>query len=180
MGTAFIHSVMIQEKRGMLKLWNMLLVIATFSAVMFGAFATRSGVIESVHSFARSEVGFPMLAFWAVITLIALGLLLWRWGRGELRDERQFANLLSRESLFVLNNVVFIALFIAIFWGSFGLPIVSELVFDREVRRRGTLNLVVPLFHSPCMVLMGRVGAPTGWERDFACRVWAPRCGCPS
>ncbi len=133
MGTAFIHSVMIQEKRGMLKLWNMLLVIATFSAVMFGTFATRSGVIESVHSFARSEVGFPMLAFWAVITLVALSLLSWRWRRGELQDERQFANLLSRESLFVLNNVIFIALFIAIFWGSFGLPITSELFFGVEV-----------------------------------------------
>ena len=117
MGTAFLHSVMIQEKRGMLKLWNMALVIATFSAVMFGTFATRSGVIESVHSFARSQVGFPMLAFWAAMTFVALALLLWRWRRGELRDERQFANLLSRESLFVLNNVVFIALFLAIFLG---------------------------------------------------------------
>ena len=155
-GTAFIHSVMIQEKRGMLKLWNMLLVIATFSAVMFGTFATRSGVIESVHSFARSEVGFPMLAFWAVITLTGLGLLLWRWGGGELRDERQFANLLSRESLFVLNNVVFIALFIAIFWGSFGLPILSELVFDKEVTIGAETFefFVVPLFIA-MYVLMG-------------------------
>ena len=132
-GTAFIHSVMIQEKRGMLKTWNMVLVIATFSAVMFGTFATRSGVIESVHSFARSEIGFPMLAFWSVMTLIAAAALLWRRGRGELRGEHQFANILSRESLFVLNNVIFIALFIAIFWGSFGLPIVSELFLGVEV-----------------------------------------------
>ena len=92
-GTAFIHSVMIQEKRGMLKRWNMVLVIASFSAVMFGTFATRSGVIESVHSFARSEVGFPMLAFWAAMTMVALWTLLWRWRRGELGDERHFANL---------------------------------------------------------------------------------------
>ena len=162
-GTAFIHSVMIQEKRGMLKLWNMLLVVATFSAVMFGTFATRSGVIESVHSFARSEVGFPMLAFWALITMTALGLLLWRWGRGELSDERQFANLLSRESLFVLNNVVFIALFIAIFWGSFGLPIVSELIFDREVTIGAETFefFVVPLFIA-MYVLMG-VAPLTAW-----------------
>ena len=173
MGTAFIHSVMIQEKRGMLKLWNMLLVIATFSAVMFGAFATRSGVIESVHSFARSEVGFPMLAFWAVITLIALGLLLWRWGRGELRDERQFANLLSRESLFVLNNVVFIALFIAIFWGSFGLPIVSELVFDREVTIGAETFefFVVPLFIA-MYVLMG-VAPLSAWSATSLPRLGA-------
>lgn len=173
MGTAFIHSVMIQEKRGMLKMWNMLLVIATFSAVMFGTFATRSGVIESVHSFARSEVGFPMLAFWAVITLIALGLLLWRWGRGELRDERQFANLLSRESLFVLNNVVFIALFIAIFWGSFGLPIVSELVFDREVTIGAETFefFVVPLFIA-MYVLMG-VAPLSAWSATSLPRLGA-------
>ncbi len=155
-GTAFIHSVMIQEKRGMLKLWNMLLVIAAFSAVMFGTFATRSGVIESVHSFARSEVGFPMLAFWAAMTFVALATLLWRWRRGELRDERQFANLLSRESLFVLNNVVFIALFLAIFWGSFGLPITSELLLGREVTIGAeTFEFyVVPLFFA-MYVLMG-------------------------
>ena len=156
MGTAFIHSVMIQEKRGMLKLWNMLLVIGTFSAVMFGTFATRSGVIESVHSFARSEVGFPMLGFWAAITLVALTLLLWRWRRGELQDEHQFANLLSRESLFVLNNVVFIALFIAIFWGSFGLPIISELFFGVEVTigAEAFEFFVVPLFIA-MYILMG-------------------------
>jgi len=155
-GTAFIHSVMIQEKRGMLKLWNMLLVIAAFSAVMFGTFATRSGVIESVHSFARSEVGFPMLAFWAAMTFVALATLLWRWWRGELRDERQFANLLSRESLFVLNNVVFIALFLAIFWGSFGLPITSELLLGKEVTIGAeTFEFyVVPLFIA-MYVLMG-------------------------
>lgn len=172
-GTAFIHSVMIQEKRGMLKLWNMLLVIATFSAVMFGTFATRSGVIESVHSFARSQVGFPMLAFWAVITIIALGLLLWRWGQGELSDERQFANLLSRESLFVLNNVVFIALFIAIFWGSFGLPILSELVFDKEVTIGAETFefFVVPLFIA-MYILMG-VAPLSAWSATSLPRLGA-------
>ena len=166
MGTAFIHSVMIQEKRGMLKLWNMVLVIATFSAVMFGTFATRSGVIESVHSFARSEVGFPMLAFWAVITLIALGTLLWRWGRAELRDEHQFANILSRESMFVLNNVVFVALFAAIFWGSFGLPITSELFLGKEVTiGADTFEFyVAPLFIA-MYILMG-VAPLSAWGHN--------------
>ena len=172
-GTAFIHSVMIQEKRGMLKLWNMLLVIASFSAVMFGTFATRSGVIESVHSFARSEVGFPMLAFWAAMTLVALAALLWRWRRGELRDERQFANLLSRESLFVLNNVVFIALFLAIFWGSFGLPITSELLLGKEVTiGAATFEFyVVPLFIA-MYVLMG-VAPLSAWGATAARRLGA-------
>ena len=171
MGTAFIHSVMIQEKRGMLKLWNMVLVIATFSAVMFGTFATRSGVIESVHSFARSEVGFPMLAFWAVMTLIALGTLLWRWGRAELRDEHQFANILSRESMFVLNNVVFVALFAAIFWGSFGLPITSELFLGKEVTiGADTFEFyVAPLFIA-MYILMG-VAPLSAWGTMSAARL---------
>jgi cytochrome c-type biogenesis protein CcmF len=155
-GTAFIHSIMIQQKRGMLKVWNMFLVIATFSAVMFGTFATRSGVIESVHSFARSEVGFPMLAFWASMTFIGVGLLVWRWQRGELRDEHAFAGLLSRESLFVLNNVIFMALTIAIFWGSFGAPITSELFFGTEITLGADYfeQVTVPLF-AAMYVLMG-------------------------
>lgn len=132
-GTAFLHSVMIQEKRGMLKVWNMFLVIGTFSAVIFGTFATRSGLIESVHSFARSEIGLPMFLFWGITTLVSVGLILYRWNRGELRDEHRFTNLLSRESLFVLNNVIFIALTIAIFWGSFGAPILSEIFVGTEI-----------------------------------------------
>ena len=97
-----------------------------------------------------------MLAFWALMTLIALAMLLWRWQGGALRDEHQFANLLSRESLFVLNNVVFIALFIAIFWGSFGLPIISELFLGKEVTIGAeTFEFyVVPLFIA-MYVLMG-------------------------
>ena len=172
-GTAFIHSVMIQEKRGMLKLWNMILVIAAFSAVMFGTFATRSGVIESVHSFARSEVGFPMLAFWAVMSFVALATLLWRWRRGDLSDERQFANLLSRESLFVLNNVIFIALFLAIFWGSFGLPITSELLLGKEVTiGAATFEFyVVPLFIA-MYVLMG-VAPLSAWGATSVRRLGA-------
>ena len=170
-GTALIHSVMIQEKRGMLKGWNMALVTAAFSAVLFGTFATRSGVIESVHSFARSEVGFPMLAFWAVMTGIALTLLFWRWRQGQLRDEHPFVNILSRESMFVLNNVVFIALFAAIFWGSFGLPIVSELFFGKEVTiGAATFEFyAAPLFIA-MYILMG-IAPLSAWGRMSAKRL---------
>ena len=155
-GTAFIHSVMIQEKRGMLKVWNMVLVIGTFSAVLFGTFATRSGVIESVHSFARSSIGFPMLTFWGGMTLIGAYLIVYRWRRGELQDEHEFAGILSRETLFVLNNVIFMALTVTIFWGSFGAPIISELVIGQEITL-GTeyfTQVTVPLF-AALYVLMG-------------------------
>ena len=155
-GTAFLHSVMIQEKRGMLKTWNMFLVIGTFSAVIFGTFATRSGLIESVHSFARSQIGFPMFAFWGIITLISVALLLWRRNRGELRDDHAFANILSREALFVLNNVIFVALFAAIFWGSFGAPIVSELFLDTNITLGADyfMRVTPPLF-AALYLLMG-------------------------
>jgi len=170
-GTAFIHSVMIQQKRGMLKVWNMFLVIATFSSVMFGTFATRSGIIESVHSFARSEIGFPMLLFWAAITIISIAMLLWRWNRGELKDEHQFAGLLSRESLFVLNNVIFMALWIAIFWGSFGAPIISELFMDTEI----TLGVdyfmaVTPPLFAAMYILMG-IAPLSAWTSMSASRL---------
>src|SRR5258706_6787992 len=124
---------MMQEKRGMVKVWNMFLVISTFAAVIFGTFATRSGLIDSVHAFARSEIGTPMFIFWATITLISVGLILWRWNRGELKDDHAFANILSRESLFVLNNVIFVLLLVAIFWRRFGATIVSSLLMNQEI-----------------------------------------------
>ena len=155
-GTAFLHSVMIQEKRGMLKTWNMFLVIFTFSAVIFGTFATRSGLVDSVHSFAQSEIGFPMFAFWAIVTLISVGLILYRWNRGELRGEHQFHNLLGRESLFVLNNVVFVALFFAIFWGSFGAPIVSEMFMGTNITLGAEyFNQVTPPLFLALYILIG-------------------------
>lgn len=163
-GTAFIHSVMIQQKRGMLKVWNMFLIILTFSAVLFGTFATRSGVIESVHSFARSEIGAPMLVFWAAVTFISVAMLLYRWNRGELRDEHHFTSVLSRESLFVLNNVIFVALTLVIFWGSFGAPIISELFLGTEITL-GTdyfMQVTPPLF-AAMYILMG-VAPLSAWS----------------
>jgi cytochrome c-type biogenesis protein CcmF len=155
-GTAFLHSVMIQEKRGMLKTWNMFLVIFTFSAVIFGTFATRSGLVDSVHSFAESEIGFPMFLFWSIVTLISVGLILYRWNRGELRGEHQFHNLLGRESLFVLNNVIFVALFFAVFWGSFGAPIVSELFLSTNITLGSEyFNQVTPPLFLALYLLMG-------------------------
>lgn len=132
-GTAFLHSVMIQEKRGMLKAWNMALILGTFSAVIFGTFATRSGLVESVHSFARSGIGFPMFLFWFGVTFISTAMALWRYNQGMLKDEHEFKSLFSRETLFVVNNLIFLAIFFAVFWWSFGAPIVSELAFNTVV-----------------------------------------------
>ncbi len=162
--TAFIHSVMIQEKRGMLKIWNMMLVIGAFSAVIFGTFATRSGLIDSVHAFARSDIGYPMFFFWAIVTVISVGLLLWRWNRGELKDDHPFVNVLSRESLFVLNNVIFVLLFVVIFWGSFGAPVVSSLFLNQDITlgKEYFLRVTPPLFVA-LFILMG-VAPLSAWS----------------
>jgi len=156
LGTAFIHSVMIQEKRGMLKVWNLVLVIGTFSMVMFATFATRSGLIDSVHAFARSEIGVPMFLFWAAMTSVSSYLILLRRREGLLRDDHRFTHILSRETLFVLNNVVFVALALAIFWGSFGAPISSELITGTEVTI-GTeyYHIVTPPLFLLMYLLMG-------------------------
>ena len=170
-GTAFLHSVMIQEKRGMLKVWNMFLIIFTFSAVIFGTFATRSGLIDSVHSFAQSSIGGPMFLFWASVTLISVGLIVWRWNRGELRSEHGFAGLASRETLFVLNNVVFVALALAVFWGSFGAPILSELVFNTNISLGASYftQVTAPLF-AAMYILMG-VAPLSAWGAGSAKRL---------
>jgi len=171
LGTAFLHSVMIQEKRGMLKVWNMFLILGTFSAVIFGTFATRSGLVDSVHSFARSAIGFPLFFFWFSVSAISLGMLLWRWRRGQLRDERRLHGLLSRESLFVLNNVVFVMLFIAIFWGSFGAPILSELFMGTTITlgKDYFLQVTPPLFLA-LFILMG-VAPLSAWSATTLVRL---------
>ncbi|GAB4521284.1 MAG: heme lyase CcmF/NrfE family subunit [Anaerolineae bacterium] len=163
LGTAFLHSVMIQEKRGMLKVWNMFLIILTFSAVMFGTFATRSGLVESVHSFARSQIGFPMFLFWASITVVSISMIIWRWSQGKLKEEHYFAGWLSREAMFLLNNIVFVALAAAIFWGSFGAPILSELFLNEDITI-GTdyfYRVTPPLFL--VMYLLMGVAPLTAW-----------------
>jgi cytochrome c-type biogenesis protein CcmF len=114
-GTAFLHSVMIQEKRGMLKHWNMVLIILTYSLVIFGTFLTRSGVLSSVHSFAQSAIGPLFFLFIGLTFIVSLSLLLKRWN--DLKSETHMNSLLSREALFLLNNLLFIGILVICFWG---------------------------------------------------------------
>jgi cytochrome c-type biogenesis protein CcmF len=129
-GTAFLHSVMIQEKRGMLKHWNMILVILTYSLVVFGTFLTRSGVLSSVHAFAQSAIGPAFFIFIGVTFVISIALLIWRWD--SLSSEAQMNSLLSRESLFLFNNLLFMGILLVCFWGVI-FPLVSELVTGQKV-----------------------------------------------
>jgi cytochrome c-type biogenesis protein CcmF len=106
-GTAFLHSVMIQEKRGMLKHWNMLLVILTYDLVIFGTFLTRSGVLSSVHSFAQSAIGPLFFGFIGLTLISSVALIIYRWS--NLRSETEMTSMLSREALFLLNNLLFMS-----------------------------------------------------------------------
>ncbi|MCL4561866.1 MAG: cytochrome c biogenesis protein CcsA, partial [Chloroflexi bacterium] len=114
-GTAFLHSVMIQEKRGLMKRWNMILVILTYDLVIFGTFLTRSGVLSSVHAFVQSSIGPLFFGFIALTFILSLLLLLNRWN--DLRAEGEMHSLLSRESIFLVNNLLFMGILVVCFWG---------------------------------------------------------------
>ncbi len=129
-GTAFLHSVMIQEKRGMLKHWNMVLIILTYALVIFGTFLTRSGVLSSVHAFAQSAIGPLFFAFIGLTFITSLTLLLNRWN--ELKSEAVMTSMLSREALFLLNNLLFIGILVVCFWGVI-FPLISELTTGQNV-----------------------------------------------
>jgi cytochrome c-type biogenesis protein CcmF len=122
-GTAFLHSVIVQEKRGMLKQWNMVLIILTYDLVIFGTFLTRSGVLSSVHAFAQSAIGPLFFGFIGVTFITSMILVIYRWD--DLKSDVEMTSWFSREALFLLNNLLFFGLFIVIFWGVI-FPVLSE------------------------------------------------------
>ena len=152
-GTAFLHSVMIQEKRGMLKHWNMLLVILTYDLVIFGTFLTRSGVLSSVHSFAQSAIGPLFFAFIGFTLIASVALIIYRWS--SLRSETEMTSMLSREALFLLNNLLFMSILVVCFWGVI-FPLISELFSGQKVTVGPPFyeRATSPLF-SALMLLMG-------------------------
>ena len=113
--TAFLHSVMVQEKKGMLKVWNVLLVILAFCLAIFGTFLTRSGIVNSIHSFTQSSIGPWFLGFIIAITLGSLALVLYRLPL--LRAKTKLESAISREAAFLYNNLLLIALCLTILWG---------------------------------------------------------------
>jgi cytochrome c-type biogenesis protein CcmF len=129
-GTPFLHSVIVQEKRGMLKQWNMVLIILTYSSVILATFLTRSGVFSSVHAFAQSAIGPMFFAFIGLTFAASLGLLISRWD--DLRSENRLDSMFSREALFLLQNLLFIGIFIVCLWGVL-FPLISELFTGQKV-----------------------------------------------
>ncbi|NWG33012.1 MAG: heme lyase CcmF/NrfE family subunit [Chloroflexi bacterium] len=177
-GTAFLHSVMIQEKRGMFKHWNMLLIILTYDLVIFGTFLTRSGVLSSVHSFAQSAIGPLFFAFIGITLITSVALIIYRWDM--LKSETQMTSMLSREALFLLNNLLFMGILVVCFWGVI-YPLISELFTGQKVTVGPPFyeRATSPLF-AALMLLMG-VAPLSAWGhstvKTLGRAVWKPALG---
>jgi len=161
-GTAFIHSIQMQERRGMLKAWNMLLIMVAFFLSIFGTFVVRSGILASVHAFALSAIGPYFLGFLALVIVGSLGLLFWRMPK--LRSDNQLDALLSREASFLMNNLLFLGITFAIFWGTI-YPLVAEALADQKVSVGPPFfkQVVGPLLGA-LLLLMG-IGPLMPWRR---------------
>jgi len=160
--TAFLHSVMIQEKRGMLRVWNVLLVILAFSLSLFGTFLTRSGVVNSIHSFTQSSIGPWFLAFIALTVTASLALLFRRLP--QLRSPTRLESPISREAAFLYNNLLLLALCLTILWGVV-YPLISEAVRgEAVVLGRSYFDFFLRVFGLPLLLLMG-IGPLIAWRK---------------
>jgi cytochrome c-type biogenesis protein CcmF len=161
-GTAFLHSMIVQEKRDMLKVWNASLIVGTFTLALLGTFLVRSGILDSIHAFGASTVGGWFLTLIAVVVAGSAALIVSRLP--HLRSERRVDSLLSREAFFLLNNLVLVGLCFVVFWGTF-FPLISEAVTgDRaSVGPPWFDRYTVPL--AIVLVLLSGIGPLLAWRR---------------
>ncbi len=161
-GTAFIHSIMVQEKRGLLKVWNVSLICATFVLALLGTFLVRSGILESIHAFGASTIGVQFLLFIATVIAASAALILWRLP--DLRSEAKLDSLVSREAFFLLNNLVLVGLCLVILWGTF-FPLISEALTGTEesVGPPWFNRLTTPL--ALVLVLLAGIGPVLAWRK---------------
>src|SRR5713226_4635311 len=161
-GTAFLHSVMMQEKRGMLKVWNMWLVFATFWLAILGTFLTRSGIISSVHAFAQSSIG-EWFGWFLIITFAAF-LYFFLMNKSHLRSEHKLESLVSRESSFLFNNLLFVLACFTILWGTW-FPKISELAQGNQVTVGPPFynNVAVPV--ALLLLLLTALGPLLAWRK---------------
>ncbi len=161
-GTAFLHSMMVQERRGMLKVWNVTLICGAFSLALLGTFLVRSGILESIHAFGASTVGGPLLALIAVVIVGSALLIVSRLD--DLRSPKRIESLASREAVFLVNNLLLVGLAAVIFWGTF-FPLISELFTGEKA------SLAAPWFNryttplAILLVLFTGIGPLLAWRR---------------
>jgi len=160
--TAFLHSVMMQEKRGMMKMWNMWLIFTTFLLAIFGTFLTRSGVVSSVHAFAQSGIGIWFV--WFLATAFATCVFFFVRNRETLKSEHRLDSLISRESSFLFNNLVLLVACFAVLWGTL-FPVLSEWVTGSKVTVGppffNRVNVPIGLF----LVFLTAVGPLLAWRQ---------------
>jgi cytochrome c-type biogenesis protein CcmF len=160
--TAFLHSVMMQEKRGMMKVWNVWLVFATFMLSILGTWLTRSGIINSVHAFAQSPIGTWFLVF--LIIIFAVCLFFFIKNRSHLKSENRLESLISRESSFLFNNQLLLAACFVILWGTF-FPVLSEWVTGNKITVGPPFYNEVTVPIALCLLLLTAVGPLLAWRR---------------
>lgn len=161
-GTAFLHSVMIEQRRGMLKTWNVALIVLTFELSIFGTFLTRSGVLTSVHSFAESSIGPWFLAFIIGSSTLATALIIYR--KALLESENRMDAIVSREGSFLFNNVLFVALTFATFLGT-TFPVVSEAVTGAKISVSAPFFNRVNVPIGLALLLLTGAGPVLSWRR---------------
>jgi cytochrome c-type biogenesis protein CcmF len=161
-GTAFLHSLMIQEKRGMLKVWNASLVLATGTLAVLGTFLVRSGILDSIHAFGASTLGVPFVTLIGLMVVGSVWLVASR--RDTLRSEHRLDSLLSREAAFLANNLVLVGMAFVVFWGTF-FPLISEAVTGRKaaVGPPWFDRYTVPL--ALVLILLTGIGPVIPWRR---------------
>ncbi|HEY6961318.1 MAG TPA: heme lyase CcmF/NrfE family subunit, partial [Gaiellaceae bacterium] len=163
--TAFLHSVMVQERKGMLKVWNMVLVALAFELSVFGTFLTRSGVVNSIHSFAKSSIGVWFLVFVVISSVFSLALIMWRLPL--LKAKTKLESALSREATFLYNNLLLVALCLTVLWGVL-FPIVTQLVKgEQRTIGRPYYDFFLRVFGLPLLLLMG-IGPLIAWRKTSA------------
>ena len=162
LGTAYLHSVMIQEKRNMLKLWNILLITLAFQFTLLGTFITRSGIITSVHAFAQSDIGGYFLGFIIASTAGVIALVVYRWQR--LKSANRLESLLSRESSFILNNWLLVGLTLIILWGTLW-PIISEAINGKKAAVPETFFNQVVIIPGLILLFLTGAGPIISWKK---------------
>jgi cytochrome c-type biogenesis protein CcmF len=161
-GTAFLHSIMVQEKRGMLKTWNASLILATGTLAILGTFLVRSGILDSIHAFGASTLGIPFVILLGVMILGSVVLVVSR--RDVLRSEHKLDSLLSREAMFLGNNLVLVGMAFVVFWGTF-FPLISEALTGNKQSLGPPWydKYIVPL--ALVLILLSGIGPVIAWRR---------------
>jgi cytochrome c-type biogenesis protein CcmF len=162
-GTAFLHSVMMQEKRGMMKMWNMWLIFTTFFLAIFGTFLTRSGVVSSVHAFAQSGIGIWFVWFLALTAATCIAFFVMNYK--HLKTENHLESLVSRESSFLFNNLLLLVSCFAVLWGTL-FPVISEAVTGSKVTVGAPffnrVNVPIGMF----LLLLTGIGPLLAWRKS--------------